>query len=135
MKAIIPCLTLLLLCIGSASAMRLVDSDATVKVNNAIVATNSNYTSQVSATLAFSTDPSSVANGMTDILHIHPGTKGAIIVSAPFCGTYLGYQCLVEVPKHCLQKVHKSGTLNISGVITPYGFDMNSLRCSFFTAT
>ena len=127
----IPCLTSLLLCFGSVNAVELSDSDVSVKVNNGLVPTNSNYTDQMSAVIAFSTDEQSIANGMTGMLNIHPDTVGAIIVSAPFCDSYPGFKCLAEVPRHCLQKVHRSGALLISGVITPYGLDMNSLRCFF----
>ena len=106
-------------------------NDHTIRVNNNIVPMNSNYAHQLNASIGFSTDHHSVSVGGSKLLSIHHETLGVIAISAPFCGLYLGYECIVPLPDWCMKRIGHSGVLSISGVMSEYGLDLNSLRCSF----
>ncbi len=120
---------IILLCGSTAFGSLLKDKN--LVVSNAIVPMNSQFAHQLNATIAFSTDSGSVTSGQSDTLQVDDNSIGIIIISAPFCGEYLGYVCSLAVPQHCIARIHKSGQMLISGVMSQYGLDLMSLRCSF----
>src|SRR5690349_14229574 len=105
-KKIIQGIIFLLCIFGSSYAL---DSQSHIQVKNAIIPLNNNNAPLLNATIAISNLSQSVGAGNTDVLNVQPNDTGAIIVTAPLCGQYPGYECFVLLPTDCLNKVGKSG--------------------------
>lgn len=105
--------------------------DLGVTISNNIVPLNSTYANELSATIGLSSDPATIPNGSAKVVAITSSAQGAIIISAPFCGKYLGYACFVPLPEQCFLRLGKSGKLVVSGVMTEFGLDKRSLQCFF----
>lgn len=127
-KKIIAALVCTLCFFGSSNAL---EAQSHVDVKNAIIPLNSNYAPQLTATIAISNIRQTVAFGSSFVLNVKPNDIGAIVVNAPFCGEYLGFDCFVPLPEDCINSVGSAGKLLISGLITEYGLDRRSLRCYY----
>lgn len=125
-------ITLALVCaLGIFGNSNALDAKSHVDVKDAIIPLNSVYAPQLSATVTISNITQNVAFGTSFVLNVQPNDIGAIVVTAPFCGEYLGFDCFVPLPVDCISKVTSAGKLLISGLITEYGLDRRSLRCSY----
>lgn len=99
-------------------------------VINKIVPINSNFKGSLASTIIFSNQTNQpIGPGAEGFVGIDKNTTANIISTAPFCGTYIGFECVTLLPPNCYDTLDEAATLMISGVVTDYGLDLRSLRC------